>query len=112
MTKGEDEMSQFPNAPHGWKPADAEEVAKQQNLKLTTDHWDVITALQGYFKSHDKPERNRREITDALEEMFHIKGGMRFLYKLLPQGPISQGCALAGIENPAGNIDQSFGSVV
>ena len=44
--------------------------------------------------------------------MFHIKGGMKYLYKLLPKGPISQGCALAGIENPAGNIDRSFGSVV
>ena len=105
-------MSQFPNAPQGWDTSVAESVAKQQNIELKSDHWDVIQALQGYFKSHDKPQHNRREITDALEEMFHIKGGMKYLYKLLPNGPISQGCALAGIENPAGNIDQSFGSVV
>ena len=105
-------MGQFPNAPQGWKPEDAEKIAKQQDLELNSDHWDVISALQNYFNSHDKPQRNRREVTDALEEMFHIKGGMKFLYRLLPKGPISQGCALAGIENPAGNIDRSFGSVV
>ncbi len=105
-------MGQFPNAPKGWKPAVAKQVAKQQHIELSDDHWDVISALQDYFSSHSKPQRNRREITDALEEKFHIKGGMKFLYKLLPKGPISQGCLLAGIENPAGNVDQSFGSVV
>ena len=105
-------MSNFPNAPLGWTPSSAEKTAKQQQLSLKQQHWDVVDALQNYFKTHDKTEVNRRELTDALEEKFHNKGGMRYLYKLLPQGPISQGCALAGINNPAGNIDRSFGSVV
>ena len=105
-------MREFPNAPKNWQPSVAEQVAKQQGLALNADHWDVINALQSYFSSHDKPQRNRREITDALEEKFHFKGGMKYLYTLLPKGPISQGCLLAGIENPAGNIDPSFGSVV
>ncbi len=48
----------------------------------------------------------------VLEEKFHSKGGMKFLYKLLPNGPVSQGCLLAGIDIPAGNVDLSFGSVV
>ncbi len=105
-------MGTFKNAPSNWNPENAETIAKQQNISLTTDHWDLIDALQGYFKSHDKPVQNRREITDALEEKFHVKGGMKFLYRLLPKGPVSQGCQLAGIEAPAGNIDHSFGSVV
>lgn len=105
-------MSEFPYAPNGWGPSDAEQVASQQNVTLNDDIWDLISALQGYFKTHDKNEINRRELTDALEEKFHSRGGMKFLYKLLPNGPVSQGCALAGIKIPAGNIDQSFGSVV
>ena len=105
-------MNNFPNAPQGWTPSDTEKMAKSQQLALQSDHWDIVKALQGYFKTHDKTEVNRRELTDALEEKFHARGGMKYLYKLLPQGPISQGCALAGINNPAGNIDLSFGSVV
>jgi tRNA 2-thiouridine synthesizing protein E len=105
-------MQQFPYAPKDWQPAKAEKIAEQQNLHLKSDHWDVINALQNYFTLHDKPQQNRREITDALEEKFHMKGGLKYLYKLLPMGPVSQGCALAGITNPAGNVDQSFGSVV
>jgi len=105
-------MTKFPNAPHNWEPSDAESIAKKEGITLNSDIWDLVRALQGYFKTHDKDKRKRREITDALEEKFHSKGGMKFLYKLLPNGPVSQGCALAGIENPAGNVDQSFGSVV
>ncbi len=105
-------MTKFPNAPHNWDPSDAENIAKQEGITLNSDVWDLINALQGYFKTHDKDKRKRREITDALEEKFHSKGGMKFLYKLLPNGPVSQGCALAGIEIPAGNVDRSFGSVV
>jgi tRNA 2-thiouridine synthesizing protein E len=105
-------MSDFPNAPQGWTPSAAEEIAKLDELVLESEHWDIVDALQGYFKTHDKNEVNRRELTDALEEKFHNRGGMRYLYTLLPKGPISQGCALAGIHNPAGNVDMSFGSVV
>ena len=105
-------MNSFPYAPINWKPADAENIAKQQGITLNSDVWDLINAIQGYFSTHDKNQLNRREITDALEEKFHSKGGMKFLYKLLPNGPVSQGCALAGIDIPAGNVDLSFGSVV
>ena len=105
-------MNQFPNAPHNWDPADAEKIAKKEGITLNSDVWELVKALQGYFKTHSRDKHKRREITDALEEKFHSKGGMKFLYKLLPNGPVSQGCALAGVENPAGNIDRSFGSVV
>ena len=105
-------MTDFPYAPNDWEPKDAEYIAEQQGLKLNQDVWDLINSLQNYFATHEKSELNRREITDALEEKFHSRGGMKFLYKLLPNGPISQGCALAGIENPAGNVDHSFGSAI
>lgn len=105
-------MNNFPNAPSDWDPSEAENIAKQQDITLNADVWDLISSIQGYFSSHDKNQLNRREITDALEEKFHSKGGMKFLYKILPNGPVSQGCALAGVANPAGNVDPSFGSVV
>lgn len=105
-------MSNFPNSPKGWTPSSAKEIAEAQQLTLTPDHWNIVEVLQGYFKTRDKTEINRRELTDALEEKFHSKGGMKYLYQLLPKGPISQGCALAGINNPSGNVDLSFGSVV
>lgn len=103
-------MQNFPNAPRGWKPENAIAHAEDQGIELTEAHWSVIEALQEYFSKHEIP--NRRELTDALEERFHIIGGLKQLYKLFPNGPIAQGCQLAGLEVPAGNVDKSFGSVV
>jgi tRNA 2-thiouridine synthesizing protein E len=100
----------FSYAPQGWNTAMAIQVAQDNQLELTDDHWEAIKGLQEYFSKHDFGKR--RELVDALEEKFHSKGGMKYLYRLFPSGPVAQGCKVAGIEPPSGSIDQSFGSVV
>lgn len=52
-----------------------------------------------------------RELHDALDEKFHWKGGIGYLYRLFPGGPIAQGCRIAGLRAPAGAVDRGFGSV-
>ena len=100
----------FSYAPQGWNTAMAIQVAQDNQLELTDDHWEAIKGLQEYFAKHDFGKR--RELVDALEEKFHSKGGMKYLYRLFPSGPVAQGCKIAGIEPPSGSIDQSFGSVI
>lgn len=104
------DIQNFPDAPHGWSPADTEQAAKQLGINLSDEHWEVVSALQEYFAKNEAV--NRRELTDALDEKFHTKGGLKYLYRLFPGGPVAQGCELSGIELPAGSVDQSFGSVV
>lgn len=99
----------FPHAPEDWSRAAAEQVAAEEGLQLNAEHWTVIRALQGYFAKHERP--NMRELHDALDERFHPQGGIKFLYGILPGGPVSQGCRLAGLQAPAGSSDKSFGSV-
>lgn len=102
----------FPHAPQDWTRQSAEKVAEDEGLALTEDHWKVVRALQEYFDRHEGGlEINVRELRDALDEMFHGKGGSKYLYQLLPQGPIAQGSRLAGLEPPPGAVDKSFGSV-
>ncbi len=100
----------FPNAPHDWSVEETEQKAAKMGVQLTDEHWEVVQALQEYFAKNDAI--NRRELTDALDEKFHLQGGLKYLYRLLPGGPVAQGCALAGIASPAGSVDESFGSVV
>ena len=69
------------------------------------------TELSGEFLSALAERPTLREISDALEESFHAKGGMKYLYQIMPGGPVAQGCKLAGLQVPAGAVDKSFGSV-
>lgn len=100
---------QFPHAPEGWTKADGESTAKSEGLGLTDDHWEAIRAIQEYFAKSETPRV--RELRDAMDERFQIKGGTKYLYDLFPQGPVAQGCRLAGLPEPAGATDKSFGSV-
>ena len=106
----EDNMG-FPYAPEDWSLSDVEDSASEQGISLTEDHWQALRALQEYYARHDEIRPNVREIHDALDELFHRQGGIKYLYGLFPGGPIAQGCRLAGIEAPSSAIDESFGSV-
>jgi tRNA 2-thiouridine synthesizing protein E len=99
----------FPHAPEEWTTTDAETGAESLGISLGEDHWETIRALQEYFSKNELP--NVREIHDALDEKFHPRGGIKYLYELFPGGPVAQGCQLAGIEPPSGTLDSSHGSV-
>lgn len=101
----------FPHAPEEWTPAATRAQAASEHIDLTADHWVVIQALQGYYAKTEEIDRNMREMHDMLEERFHAKGGIKYLYELLPGGPIAQGCRLAGLKAPAIAVDKGFGSV-
>jgi tRNA 2-thiouridine synthesizing protein E len=102
----------FPHAPAGWTRAEAASAAQADGLEPAESHWEAVRALQEYFARHDDiPSINSRELHDALEEHFHSLGGMRYLYKLFPGGPVMQGCRIAGLQAPAGSADRGFGSV-
>jgi tRNA 2-thiouridine synthesizing protein E len=98
----------FPHAPDGWNIEIAQATAKAEGMNLSDDHWDLIRALQEYYQKVEFP--HLRQIKDALDEKFHSRGGMKYLYQIIPGGPVAQGCRLAGLDVPAGAIDKSFGS--
>ena len=100
----------FPYAPEGWTQDEADNRASEEGLETVADHWDVVRALHEFFARQEGPSINSRELHDALEERFHARGGMKYLFKLFPGGPVTQGCRIAGLEAPAG-ADKGFGSV-
>jgi tRNA 2-thiouridine synthesizing protein E len=102
----------FPHAPADWSPEDAEKSARTEGLTLSEDHWEVVRGLQELYARSEEPVMRARDLHDALDEHFHHKGGIKYLYELFPKGPVSQGCRLAGLQPPAGAQDQGFGSAV
>lgn len=110
MERGDVKGPQFPHAPQDWTPRLGRTAAKAEGLVLSEEHWAVVAALQDYFARHAERERNMRELHDALDERFHASGGMRYLYRLFPGGPVAQGCRIAGLQVNA--VDRGFGSVM
>jgi tRNA 2-thiouridine synthesizing protein E len=99
----------FPHAPSDWSKDSATAAANSEGLALGPDHWEAISALQALFATQERP--NMRQLHDALDERFHARGGLKYLYEAFPGGPVAQGCRLAGLKPPAGAADKSFGSV-
>lgn len=102
----------FPHAPLDWTQAGAATAAREEGLELIDDHWETIRAVQEYYAQHgDEPVINLRDLHDALDERFHVKGGLKYLYTLFPGGPVAQSCRLAGLKAPFIASDRGFGSV-
>ncbi len=102
----------FPHAPVDWSREQAEAVAQTEGLTLTETHWQVVRALQELCAHNAEPALNARDLHDALDEHFHAEGGIKYLYKLFPEGPLAQGCLLAGLQPPPGTQDKGMGSAV
>ena len=99
--------------PDKFEEENARNVAIDEGLTLNSDHIEVLHALWEFYSQHEETNRiNMRELHDALDERFHHKGGLKYLYNLFPGGPIAQGCRLAGLQHPAGALDKGFGSAV
>lgn len=101
----------FPCAPADWSLEKASALAEAEGITLTEEHVKLLLDLQEYFYNHED-RINLRELHDALEEEFHIDGGIKHLYELFPGGPIAQGCRIAGLEMPAYAQDNNFGTVM
>ncbi len=102
----------YPHAPSDWSPEAARKMALEEGLILTPEHWEAIGALQEYFARNADSVIQVRALHDALDELFHPQGGIKFLYRIFPGGPVAQGCRIAGLKAPFTATDQSFGSVM
>ena len=102
----------FPHAPIDWSREAGLRAARELNLVMTEEHWQAICAMQEFYAQHEEGQIKVRELHDALDEFFHPEGGIKYLYRLFPGGPIAQGTRIAGLQAPAGAADKGFGSVV
>ena len=94
-----------------WDIDKARSLAKAEGITLSDDHISVIEYLRQTYDKHG-PIRHARTLTQALEARYAAKGGLKYLYTLFPNGPVTQGCKLAGIPEPGDSVNLSFGTRV
>lgn len=94
-----------------WSAQIAQELAKEEDITLSNEHWDVINFLRDHYQRCG-PCPNGRAVLGLLEENFSQQGGKKYLYQLFPRGPVVQACKIAGLPLPPYSADASFGSVM
>ena len=99
------------NAYRNWSKAQALTIAQSMGIHLTDKHWKVIHFLRIYYENVGNDMPPAREFSQTLDERFMDEGGLRYLYRLFPGGPVNQGGHVAGIDIPADATNRSLGSV-
>lgn len=86
--------------PAQWNEQVAGELARQEHIVLTDEHWAVIRFMREYYESH-------HIAPDARHVMKHLAGtkgagkaGRNDLFVLFPYGYVKQACKIAGMRRP------------
>lgn len=86
---------------NSWSPATAELIAREDELELTENHWEIITFLRDFYKEHEMSPPSNRLFVKAVKEAFgEGKGNSIYLMQLFPGTPAKTACRIAGLPRP------------
>ncbi|MDH5179918.1 MAG: TusE/DsrC/DsvC family sulfur relay protein [Gammaproteobacteria bacterium] len=87
-----------------WTPEVATAMAKEEDVDLTENHWEVINFLREYYEEYQIAPAVR-VLTKAIgKKLGPDKGNSKYLYELFPYGPGKQACKYAGLPKPTGCV--------
>ena len=95
----------------GLNPEEIEERAKAIGIQLTDEHWDAIKFIKNFYDYHEDEELEVRDFNNAIKGKYADKGGLQYLYRLFPDGPVDTLTRLAGISEIKNTRNLSMGSV-
>lgn len=86
--------------PRQWSETLALMIARQENVSLTDEHWQVIHFVREFYLEFNTSPAIRL-LVKAMEKKFGAeKGNSRYLYRLFPAGPAKQATKIAGLPKP------------
>jgi TusE/DsrC/DsvC family sulfur relay protein len=87
-----------------WNKEVAEYIAKEENVNMTDQHWEVVDFLREYYDEYQIAPAVR-VLTKAIgKKLGPDKGNSQYLYDLFPYGPAKQACKIAGLPKPTGCV--------
>jgi tRNA 2-thiouridine synthesizing protein E len=100
-----DTMTQFPEVdaegylvePFDWNEEIAVELARQENIELTEDHWDVLRFMREYYAEHQVAVDVRHVIKHLAAK--HWPRIAQHGVRAIP-GYVKQACKIAGMKRP------------
>ncbi len=83
-----------------WTEALAIEIAQQEEITLTAQHWQILQALRQFYQQYAIMPTMRAFLKYLHQELKLNDLDSAQLYALFPKGPILQGAKIAGLPKP------------
>ena len=93
----------------GLGEAHVREMATKEGIVLSDEHLGVVECLRDYYLELGEAESGR-DLEEMLDEIFAGHGGRKYLWRLFPGGPVTQGMRIAGLPIPPHTGDKGFGT--
>ena len=86
--------------PADWNEQVARELARQERIVLSEEHWAVIRFMREYYEQHHIAPDARHVMKHLAEFKGAGKAGRNDLFVLFPYGYVKQACRIAGMRRP------------
>ncbi len=84
-----------------WTKDVAQEIAAEDEITLSENHWEIIMFLREFYKEHEiSPPSNRLFVKAVKEALGEEKGNSIYLMQLFPGTPAKTACRIAGLPRP------------
>ncbi len=87
-----------------WEKEAATIMAKEEDIILSEDHWEIINFLRDYYEEYQVAPAVRVLTKAVGKKLGKDKGNSKYLYQLFPYGPGKQACKFAGLPKPTGCV--------
>jgi tRNA 2-thiouridine synthesizing protein E len=83
-----------------WDNEAANALAAQENISLTTAHWEIITLLQEFYREFEISPAMRALVKYTEKKLGPEKGRSIYLLQLFPPSPAKIASKIAGLPRP------------
>ena len=85
-----------------WSEAVAVGIAKNENVELTDEHWDIINEARAYFQEY-RTVAEPRVFSKIMKQKYGAdRSSSKYIYALFPYGLIKSANKIAGLPRPKG----------
>jgi len=85
-----------------WSEVLADEIAKNEKVDLTPEHWDIINEARDFFEENGKVCEPRAFSKIMKKKYGKDRSDSRYLYSLFPYGLVKSANKIAGLPRPKG----------
>ncbi|HEY5679216.1 MAG TPA: TusE/DsrC/DsvC family sulfur relay protein [Pseudomonadales bacterium] len=83
-----------------WSEAVAEQLAANEGISLTDDHWALIQIIRAFYDQFEVSPAMRVLVKHTREQLGEEKGNSIYLLKLFPGSPAKLLAKIAGLPRP------------